>query len=210
MSLFARASWPGDHRDEIVAGTLVAAVIVVLGYASGMGSPVPTTVETAVPPAAKAPSESSGPADDGSQASGPGVTAQDPGAGSVGGAWPGAGDAGIPVTVGTPPAAGHEGHGGGGADTGHGPAPSPSGSATTPPSPAPSDTCDEGEVRLVRPLLSGTLDKVTGLLDDGLTGMAVPPSPLPSPSSSPSSSPSPDGPCVGVAASPSVLTGVLE
>ncbi|MFG2129404.1 hypothetical protein ACGFNV_16620 [Streptomyces sp. NPDC048751] len=203
MSLFARASWPGDHRDEIVAGTLVAAVVVVIGYASGLGAPTPTTVDTAAPPAAGAPSRSSGPAD-GSGSGDSGVPAGDTGAGPVGDSWTGGGDAGIPITVETPSAAGHEGHGTGGAGTGHGPTPAPSASATDSVPPTPSDQCDEGEVRLVQPLLSGTLTQVTGLLD-GLTGIAASASPSPSPSSSPS----PDGLCVGVAASPSVLAGVL-
>ncbi|MFE6756844.1 hypothetical protein ACFVDQ_25080 [Streptomyces sp. NPDC057684] len=39
MSFFARASWPGDHRDEVVAGALAAAVLVVLGYAPGIAVP---------------------------------------------------------------------------------------------------------------------------------------------------------------------------
>ncbi|MFC4499987.1 MULTISPECIES: hypothetical protein [Streptomyces] len=203
MSLFARASWPGDHRDEIVAGTLVAAVIVVLGYASGIGAPTPTTVDTAAPPAAGAPPESSGPVN-GSGTGDSGMAGSDPGAGSVGDSWTGGGDAGIPVVVGTPSAAGHDGHGAGGDGTGHSPTPAPSASATDSPSPPPSDDCDEGEVRLVQPLLSGTLTTVTGLLD-GLTGIAASPSPSPSPSSSPV----PGGLCVGLAASPSVLAGVL-
>lgn len=203
MSLFARASWPGDHRDEIVAGTLVAAVIVVLGYASGIGAPTPTTVDTAAPPTAGAPSESAGPAD-GSGGSDSGAAATGPGAGSVGDSWTGVGDAGIPVIVDAPPAAGHDGHGAGGAGAGHPPTPAPSASAPGSPSPTPSPGCDEGEVRLAQPLLSGTLTQVTGLLD-GLNEIA----PSASPSPSPSSPPSPDGLCVGVAASPSVLTGVL-
>ncbi|MFE6806854.1 hypothetical protein [Streptomyces sp. NPDC057681] len=73
MSFFARASWPGDHRDEVVAGALAAAVIVVLGYAPESPSPNP--------------------------------------------------------------------------------------------SPAPSESCDDGQVRLVQPLLSGANDAATGLLD---------------------------------------------
>lgn len=138
MSLFARASWPGDHRDELVAGTLVAAVIVVLGYASGIGAPTPTTVDTAAPPAAgtPAPSESSGPAD-GSGAGESGAAAGYPGAGSVGGSWTGGGDAGIPIIADTPSTAGHEGHGTGGTGTGHGPTPAPSASATDSPRPPP-------------------------------------------------------------------------
>ena len=36
------ASWPADRREAVVAATLVGAVVVILGYASGLG--VPTRV----------------------------------------------------------------------------------------------------------------------------------------------------------------------
>ncbi|MDH6550834.1 hypothetical protein M2161_004249 [Streptomyces sp. SAI-133] len=49
MPLFRRAVWPRDHRDELVAGALVGAVVIVLGYASGIGAP--GAAEAAVPPA---------------------------------------------------------------------------------------------------------------------------------------------------------------
>jgi hypothetical protein len=32
-----RARWPSDHRDELVAAALVGLVVVLLGYASGIG-----------------------------------------------------------------------------------------------------------------------------------------------------------------------------
>lgn len=32
-----RAQWPSDHRDELVAAALVGLVVVLLGYASGIG-----------------------------------------------------------------------------------------------------------------------------------------------------------------------------
>jgi hypothetical protein len=53
MPLFRRGEWPRDHRDELVAGALVGAVVIVLGYASGIGAPSGAgAAEAAVPPAA--------------------------------------------------------------------------------------------------------------------------------------------------------------
>jgi hypothetical protein len=217
MPLFARASWPGDHRDEIVAGALVAAVIVVLGYASGIGAPAPTTLDTAAPPAAPAPPASAGPSP-GTASGYSDVSAGDMGAGSSGDSWAGGGGAGIPVVNDTPSSGGP-----GGQDTGGGgggmPMPAPSDSASGSPSPAPppapspspSAGCRKGEVHVVQPLLSGSLASVTGLLD-GLLGpdaSQVTASPTPSPSSSASGaglSPL----CVGLAPSPSVLPEVLR
>lgn len=217
MSLFARASWPGDHRDEIVAGALVAAVIVVLGYASGMGAPAPATFNTAAPPAAPAPSASVGPSQ-GTASGDPGNPGGDMAAGSSGNSWAGGGGAGIPVANDTSSADGGSGQGAGSGDGGRMPMPGPSASASDSPSPQPSSTpsptpsngCHKGEVHVVQPLLSGALTSVTGLLD-GLLGPDAPEvtaSPTPSPSSSPSGADlSPL--CVGVAPSPSVLPEVL-
>lgn len=217
MSFFARASWPGDHRDEIVAGALVAAVIVVLGYASGIGAPAPTTLGTAAPPAAPAPSASAGP----SQGTASGASENpggDMGAGSSGGSWAEGGGAGIPVISDTSSAGVHGGPDAGGGDGGRMPMPGPSDSApdhppplpSPIPSPSPSDGCRKGEVHLVQPLLSGTLTAVTGLLD-GLIGpdaSGVTASPTPSPSSSASDA-GLSSLCVGAAPSPSVLPEVL-
>ncbi|MEU6143937.1 hypothetical protein ABZ848_26750 [Streptomyces sp. NPDC047081] len=197
MSFFARASWPGDHRDEIVAGALVAAVVVVLGYASGIGAPAPTTVTTTSPPASGAsptphrPTSRSetGPPDTGAAAGTSG-----------GGYWAGGSAAGVPVAGSTPSAGGSDGH-----DHGTGPTNTPSPSATSSPTPAPTpsptatDSCDEGEVRLVKPLLNGLTTPVTGVLDSLLA-----PTPSPKESSDTQSSL-----CVGVAASPSLLPEVL-
>ncbi|MFI7406468.1 hypothetical protein ACIBW9_39395 [Streptomyces sp. NPDC049541] len=207
MSFFARGSWPADHRDEIVAGALVAAVVVVLGYASGIGAQAPTTIDTAAPPASETSAAPHQPT--ARSATGPPDTgAGNYGSGSAGGYWPGGNDAGIPVAGGMPSTGGESGHGhgtggsggasGGGSSTG--PSPSPT------PTPTPSDNCDEGEVHLVQPLLNGVVTPVTGLLD----GLLSPASPSPSPSPSPSSSAGAlSSLCVGVAASPSVVPEVL-
>ncbi|RPE43144.1 hypothetical protein EDD90_6327 [Streptomyces sp. Ag109_O5-1] len=221
MSFFARASWPGDHRDEIVAGTLVAAVIVVLGYASGIGAPAATPINTAAPPVAGAPSASPG-ASDGSGASNSrvrnsGISAGGAGSGSAGDSWPGSGDAGIPVVAETPPTSGRSGDGTAGEGGGQEPVPVPSGSASDSPTPIPSPTspngCQEGEAHLVQPLLNGVITPVTGLLDGlldgGASGVTASPSPSASPSQPTSSAAGLSSVCVGVAASPSLLTGVL-
>ena len=211
MSLFARASWPGDHRDELVAGALVAAVVVVLGYASGIGASIPTTIDTASPPASGAASTPPGPSS-GSATGPPDTSAGNSGAGSAGGVWTGGGDSGIPVGGGTSSTGGESGHdhGTGGAGGGHGTTTPPSSSPAPTPSPSPSDGCKEGEVRLVKPLLNGVLTPATGLLD-GLLGSASP-TPSPSPSSSTSTSTPTDALsslCVGIAPSPSVIPEVL-
>ncbi|MFF4801688.1 hypothetical protein ACFY1U_25350 [Streptomyces sp. NPDC001351] len=202
MSFFARGTWPADHRDEIVAGALVAAVVVVLGYASGIGAQAPTTIDTASPPASGASSPPHQPT--ARSATGPPDTAAgNYGSGAAGGYGPGGNDAGIPATGGLPPAGGESGHhhGSGGSEGGPttGPSPSPT------PAPTPSGNCDEGEVHLVQPLLNGVATPVTGLLD----GLLTPASPSPSPSPSPSSAGALSSLCVGVAASPSVIPEVL-
>lgn len=205
MSFFARASWPGDHRDEIVAGALVAAVVVVLGYASGIGAPAPTTVDTASPPASGASPTPRTPTSR-SQTGPPGTAAGNYGSGSAGDFPAGGSGAGIPVAAET--SGGESGHDHGPGKTGgRGRQGQGSGSGSPSPTPAPtpspsaSDSCGEGEVRLVRPLLNGVVAPVTGLLDSLLAPAPATPSPSPSPS--------PSSLCVGVAASPSVLPEVL-
>ncbi|WP_078912618.1 hypothetical protein [Streptomyces sp. NRRL S-646] len=204
MSFFARASWPGDHRDELVAGTLVAAVVVVLGYASGIGAQAPTTIDTASPPASgtsPTPHQPSARSETGP----PDTTAGNYGSGPAGGYWPGGNGAGIPAAGSTPSTGGENGHDHGTGGTGGGHTTTPSPSPT--PTPTPSDHCDEGEVRLVQPLLNGVATQVTGLLN----GLLTPASPSPSPSPSPSSSTDTlSSLCVGVAASPSVIPEVLS
>jgi hypothetical protein len=202
MSFFARASWPGDHRDEVVAGALAAAVIVVLGYASGIGAPAPQSVDTAAPPATTAPADP--PAANTPGSAEPPATSADAGAGS--GVLP-VGDA-PPVTGGTG-VGGHGGHHGkGGAGDSTGPSRTPPESPSPSPSPAPSESCDDGQVRLVQPLLSGANDAVTGLLD----GLPVTASPSPSLSASPSTSSMPamsdEALCLGVTPSISLLPGL--
>ncbi|MFI6936999.1 hypothetical protein [Streptomyces sp. NPDC050287] len=202
MPLFRRAEWPGDHRDELVAGALVGAVVIVLGYASGIGAPSASgeaAVSPTPPPAATAP-VSPTPAAPG------GAGAQDAGAGAGqfpagGGALPGYGGIGGDAGYGSGgPVGGVGGVGGTGGTGGAGqPGPSsapPTGSASPTPTPSPSgstpgdDTCQEGEVTLARPLLGGLTEPVFGLLD----GTDETPEPQPSP-------------CVGIA--PVSLPGLL-
>lgn len=64
MPLFRRATGvpPRDYRDELVAGALVGTVVIVLGYASGIGAPASGAAEAAppvTPPAATAPATTS-------------------------------------------------------------------------------------------------------------------------------------------------------
>jgi len=205
MPLFRRAEWPRDHRDELVAGALVGAVVIVLGYASGIGAPTASgeaAAPVATPPAATAPpAAASAPADStpgGSQAQVPGDTGVFPvsdgtGAGTGIGTGTGSGhDHGTSPTYGPTPTP----------TSPTSPTPSPSGSPTATP-PADSDSCADGEVRLVRPLLTGLTQSLFGVLDgadaeepttqpspcvglaplDGLLGATASPSPSASPSS---------------------------
>ncbi|MDN0200931.1 hypothetical protein [Streptomyces sp. S.PNR 29] len=184
MPLFRRAQWPRDHRDEVVAGALVGAVVIVLGYASGIGAPSGADAAAAPPtppPAATAPpSPTQIPDDSGAQA--PGDTAVPP-----------AGGAGLPVGTGEMPVpggtGGHAGHGGTTA-TPTSPSPAPSGSATASP-PADGETCEDGEVHLVQPLLTGLTQPLLGALD-GTGGTADPGDA--DPTAAPQASP-----CVGLA-----------
>ncbi|EFH28680.1 MULTISPECIES: hypothetical protein [Streptomyces] len=201
MPLFRGVEWPRDHRDELVAGALVAAVVIVLGYASGIGAPTASgAAEAAVPPvsspAATAP-EATAPAA-GQVPTGSGALPGYGGAGAdVGyggtGSDIGYGDTGSGVT-GTGPVDGSGGQGGG--HTGHESSP-PAGTPTPPtptPTPSSSATCEDGEVALVQPLLVGLTEPVLGLLG----GATASPSPTPSPS-----------PCVGLAPVSGLLGGAL-
>ncbi|MFI1359782.1 hypothetical protein ACH4TV_40310 [Streptomyces sp. NPDC020898] len=224
MPLFRRAEWPRDHRDEFVAGALVGAVVIVLGYASGIGvSSAPGTAEAATPPlsppAATAPQDTA-PGDSGAQAPGSG-TGMD-----MGGGWTGQ----VPVGTGEFPVYGGPGTdtGNGGADhpghTGHGasPTPAPTLPPTTSPSPSPSPsdpdgtepptgdaTCADGEVRLVAPLLTGITQPVFGLLngtdDSGTDGNVTDGSSTADEAPDPAASP-----CVGLAPLSSLLGGALS
>ncbi|MCX4908188.1 hypothetical protein [Streptomyces sp. NBC_00878] len=206
MPLFNRADWPRDHRDEVVAGALVGAVVIVLGYASGIGAPSSSgSAQAAVPP-------TSPPA-----ATAPPSTAPAPGEDTPGGAAPApqvpVGSGELPIGTGVVPIGdgGHAGHGtgtgtgsgsggsGGGGHDGHGgdgttpstPTPAPSPSGSTGEEPSGDGSCDDGDVRLVRPLLTGI---------SGLTGQALgllggtEPTPEPAPSL-----------CVGIA-TPNLLS----
>ncbi|MFI6855761.1 hypothetical protein [Streptomyces sp. NPDC050416] len=199
MPLFSRAEWPRDHRDELVAGALVGAVVIVLGYASGIGAPsasggTQTAAPPAAPPAATAPADPT-PAAPG----GPGVSDPGAGAGQVpvgGGPLPGYGGIGADAGYGTggSDGSGHTGHtpspptGTGSPSPSPTPTPTPSGSA-----PADGDTCEDGEVILVQPLLGGLTEPVFGLLD----GAGETPAPQPSP-------------CGGLASAGSLLGGIAS
>ncbi|UIX33647.1 hypothetical protein [Streptomyces sp. GQFP] len=207
MPVFRRAEWPRDHRDEFVAGALVGAVVIVLGYASGIGASTASgAAEAAAPPsslpAATAPPNSA-PGDSGAQAPGSG-TGMDMG-GGTGSGWTGQ----VPVDTGQLPVYGDPGTGSGdgtaghGGHTGHGTSPTPT--PTTPPvssspSPSPSDsapptddaTCADGEVRLVAPVLTGITQPLFGLLN----GTDADETPEPTAS-----------PCVGLAPLSSLLGG---
>ncbi|PAZ11896.1 hypothetical protein CLM62_32745 [Streptomyces sp. SA15] len=207
MPLFRRAEWPRDHRDEVVAGALVGAVVIVLGYASGIGAPSRTTeaaVPPTAPPAATAPASPAAPGDAG---------ARDPGAGTgqfpvTGGGLPPYGGIGGDTGYGTGGQGGHTGHGG---DTGPGghsghETPPPGGTASPTPTPTPTpsptdpDTCEDGEVTLVRPLLTALTQPVFGLLNPtGTDGTDATPQPEPQPS-----------PCVGLAPVGSLLGGTAS
>ncbi|MGW1715007.1 hypothetical protein [Streptomyces sp. NPDC002156] len=207
MPVFRRAEWPRDHRDEFVAGALVGAVVIVLGYASGIGASTASgAAEAAAPPsslpAATAPPNSA-PGDSGAQAPGSG-TGMDMG-GGTGSGWTGQ----VPVGTGQLPVYGDTGTGSGdgtaghGGHTGHGTSPTPT--PTTPPvssspSPSPSDsapptddaTCADGEVRLVKPILTGITQPLFGLLN----GTDADETPEPTAS-----------PCIGLAPLSSLLGG---
>jgi len=191
---------PRDHRDELVAGALVGAVVIVLGYASGIGAPSASgqaATSPTPPPVATAPPIPMPTAPAGSGAQAPGTGAGQPPVGA--GELPGYGGIGADTGYGT---GGQAGGTAGTGEAGHGghqtappagntgspaptPTPSPSGST-----PADSDTCEDGEVTLVRPLLGELTQPVFGLLD----GTDETPEPQPSP-------------CVGLA--PLSLTGLL-
>src|SRR4051812_37946483 len=203
MPLFRRATGvPRDHRDELVAGALVGTAVIVLGYASGIGAPASGAAEAAppvTPPAAPATtSPGAGQARVGSEEL-PSVGGVD-GVGGGLGYGGGYGTGGGGVVTGTVPIGSGGGQGGGHAGHGTTPvpgtgSPTPAPAPTTPtPSPSGTDSCADGEVKLVQPLLVGVTDSVLGLLD----GPAATPSPSPTAS-----------PCVGLAPASSLLGGIL-
>ncbi|MFI6440816.1 hypothetical protein [Streptomyces sp. NPDC050759] len=200
MPLFRRATGvlPRDHRDELVAGALVGTVVIVLGYASGIGAPASGAAEAAppvTPPAATAPATTSP-----GSGQGPVGSGELPSYGGVGGVGGGLGYGGGGAVTGTVPIGSGGGQGGGHA--GHGTTPVPGTGSPTPtpaptsptPSPSGTDSCADGEVKLVQPLLVGVTDSVLGLLD----------APAATPSPSPTASP-----CVGLAPASSLLGGIL-
>jgi hypothetical protein len=183
----------------LVAGALVGAVVIVLGYASGIGAPSASgeaAVSPSPPPAATAPASPTPAAPGGSGAQVPGTgagqfpvgTGELPGFGGIGAGYGSGGQAG--GTGGT----GEAGHGGhttapptGPGSSSPTPTPTPSASGSTP---SDGDTCEDGEVTLVEPLLGGITQPVFGLLG----GADETPEPQPSP-------------CLGLA--PASLTGLL-
>ncbi|MCX5558204.1 hypothetical protein [Streptomyces sp. NBC_00038] len=182
---------PRDHRDEVVAGALVGAVVIVLGYASGIGAPS-GTAEAATPPtsppAVTAPASPAAPGGSGARDPGSGEV---PSYGGVGGVGTGGGAVDTGFGTGSTGGTTDPGH------SGHETSP-PTGTASPSPSPTPTpsptdpgtDTCEEGEVVLVGPLLTG----VTEPLFDVLNGSEETPGPTPTP-------------CVGLA--PVSVTGLL-
>ncbi|MET8472140.1 hypothetical protein ABZY90_04695 [Streptomyces sp. NPDC006422] len=216
MSFFARASWPGDHRDEFVAGALAAAVIVVLGYASGLGAPSERSA-AAAPPRTEAPASPSAPSTP-APAETPAPGSGDEEAGNSGalpvGGIPADGSEGMGEAVGN-----HEHDNSGGIPqdsdhSGHAPptpaSPTPSAPPNNTPSPSPSSptpspSCTAGEVHLVQPLLKGVLTPVTGILD-GLAKEGDGASAAPSGPASASGSDGEADTCVGLTSEPAVLT----
>lgn len=209
MPLFRKGEWPRDHRDELVAGALVGAVVIVLGYASGIGAPAGSgAAEAAVPPAAS-------PAATAPVASDPEAGQMPVGSGELpaygaGGADLGYGGGGfvsgtVPVSGSGGEAGGEgggQGGGQGGGHTGHqtsppsgSDSPTPTPTPTPTPSPSATDTCQDGEVSLVQPLLAGLTEPVLGLLGGA--------------SASPTATPTPS-PCVGLAPVSSLLGGALS
>ncbi|NGO15494.1 hypothetical protein G5C60_49965 [Streptomyces sp. HC44] len=199
MPLFRRADWPRDHRDEVVAGVLVGAVVIVLGYASGIGATTPDSARAVAPPPLP-PATSAPPA--------PAPADSAPGAVQPGGQVPVGGGV-LPGGMGELPVGGggHAGHGStGGAGSGHGhdgdgtnpPGPKPPGSARPePPGDSGDTSCEDGEVRLVRPLLTGVAGLGGQLLDIiGNTGETGTDATGTDDASAPEPQPSP---CVGLA-----------
>ncbi|GGZ70976.1 hypothetical protein [Streptomyces bluensis] len=191
MPLLRRADWPRDHRDEVVAGALVGAVVIVLGYASGIGAPSASGAGEAADPPASPPAATAPP--------NPAPAPSDPEAQVPVGQVP-VGTGELPVLGGgTGSHAGHgssagEGHGAGdgsGASPGGSASPSPSGSPDGEP-PAGDDTCEDGEVRLVAPLLTG--------LTQPLFEVVNPADGTPTPQATADGTPAPPAsPCVGLA-----------
>lgn len=195
MPLFHRAVWPRDHRDELVAGALVGAVVIVLGYASGIGAP--GAAEAAAPPAV-APATTAPTAVPTSPEAGqvPAGSGEMP---AYGGGYADVGyGGGGGLVTGTAPVDHAGGHTGGhdeGGGSGHESSPPATTPAPTPtPTPTPADTCEDGQVAVVQPLLVGLTEPVLGLL--GGAGPSATPSPTPSP-------------CVGLPPVSGLLGGVL-
>lgn len=188
MPFIPRASWPADHRDEVVAGVLVAAVVVVLGYASGIGAPGAGAVNSASPPTTypSAPPSVSPPAAGAAEADTPATDV--PGTGS---GWQGGGVGGmLPVTDKPDGGSAHDHSLQPGGHAGH---PTGPGAPSWPsPPPSESQACQDGEVHLVQPLLNGVVAPVKGLLDSLLVPGA------PSASASPAAAASAPPMCTGL------------
>jgi hypothetical protein len=149
------------RREHVVAASLVGAVVVVIGFASGLGSRPGTGASAAPapgsnqePPAATAPvtTAQTQPPQGGS----PGYT---------GGGGGGGGGQAVPVTTlpALPPGTGHTGH------------PTAPPATTTPPATTlpPGMTCEPGLVPVALDTLLGTLGRATGALGLGAAPTVV-------------------------------------
>lgn len=162
------ASWPADHRDQIVGATLAGMVLVLLGYASGIGGgggvaqatggPAPGTLVVASSP------PTNGSAPDVIQATGGSGVSGDYGYGFGGGsgagsapaagAWPSpSAESRTPDIVGGSPSA------------------SPSDSPSSSPSGAPSSTASCSLLDCVTSVLTGTTGGLNCLLGSGSEGL---------------------------------------
>jgi hypothetical protein len=198
MPFLPWASWPVDRRDEIVAGVLVAAVVVVLGYASGIGAPVAGSANGASPPvSSQAPPPAPTPSADPSAAAPP----EEAAGGIVPGAQTGSGGA-LPVTNVPGGGSAHE-HGSRSEGHGHsGPSAHPGEPSSPSPSPSESEKCQGGEVHLVQPLLNGVAAPVKRLLDGPFILSAAAPTAYAAPGSEPSARASTPPVCTGLEATP--------
>jgi hypothetical protein len=162
------ANWPADHRDQIVGATLAGMVLVLLGYASGIGGgggvaqatggPAPGTLVVASSPTAN------GSAPDVIQATGGSGGSGDYGygfgGGSGAGSAPGAGAWPSPSAESRAPDI-----------VGGSPLASPSDSPSASPSGAPSSAASCSLLDCVTSVLTGTTGGLTCLLGSGPTGL---------------------------------------
>lgn len=148
------------RREHVVAASLVGAVVVVIGFASGLGSR-PGTGASAAPepaPGGQEPPAATAPVTP--------AQAQPPQGGSPGYSGGGGGGAAVPVTTmpAQPPGTGHTGH------------PTAPATTTTPPTTTtstPGAPCEPGLVPTALDTLLGTLGSATGALGLGAAPAVV-------------------------------------